>query len=35
MIFHQIQLFVCALLARRYARQAMPGEALAAEPVRR
>ena len=30
MIFHQIQLFVCALLARRYARQAG-----AAEPVRR
>ncbi len=34
MIFHQIQLFACALLARRYARQA---EAAAAEvaPVRR
>ncbi len=31
MIFHQIQLFACALLARRYARQA---EAVA-EPVRR
>ena len=33
MIFHQIQLFACALLARRYARQAMAGGA--AEPVRR
>ncbi len=31
MIFHQIQLFACALLARRYARQAEAG----AEPVRR
>ncbi len=30
MMFHQIQLFACALLARRYARQARAGE-----PVRR
>ena len=27
MIFHQIQLFACALLARRYARQAVAGQA--------
>ena len=32
MIFHQIQLFACALLARRYARQA---GAAGAAPVRR
>ena len=32
MIFHQIQLFACALLARRYARQAA---APVSEPVRR
>jgi len=30
MIFHQMQLMVCAVLARRYAERAEPGQAVAA-----